>query len=199
MKTLSVKKSILLVLAATFTFLLFTGCEKEQEFMVREDVAEAAPNLQSVDDGKAETLPGTSLEPVRVTGDPGYDELKEVQVPGKFLGDPRLAINGKEIVRFEIMQIITHAANTGKPMLRIPTAKIKNVFPHHIKCQYALEFQTGGFPWRITGLLAMAPAEEMDLGLLPSFFDKITDGVFVATITDLTYYDGWGNPILSEK
>ena len=101
MKTLSVKNSILLMVAATFTFLLLTGCEKEMDTLFTGDQAEMSPNLPLRDETQNSSLPEEPLKPQKITGDLGYEELKTVTVMGVFTGNPRLVGMEKTVVEFE--------------------------------------------------------------------------------------------------
>ena len=199
MKTLSVKNSILLMVAATFTFLLLTGCEKEMDTLFSNDQAEMSPNLPLRDETQNSSLPDEPLKPQKITGDLGYEELKTVTVMGVFTGNPRLVGMEKTVVEFEINQIISHPSLLTKPILKAPAHKVKNRMLNSVKCNFELEFLAGTFPWKITGALLLKPGEIVDLGTLPGFYGMITDGIFSAKITELVLYDELDGTISSEK
>ena len=194
MKTLNVKRSILLVLAATFSFLLFTGCEKDPEMLLPQGGAEAAPHQFTGDPLKVEEERVLAAEPRH---DPplGYEEMKTVLVGACFKGSALEPMNGKQIAEFEIKQIITHPDFFSKPIIKMPYAKVKNLLGHSVKCTYVLEFMAGTFPWRINGEIVMKPHEEIELGVLPLFSGVITDGIFTATIQNLQVYDEYDGTI----
>ena len=189
MKTQTTGQLTLTAISAIFTFLLFSGCEKDTEMYSLATAAQSVALNPLVQEGLATPLAIAQDKPGQISVIPGYEETKRVLLTGYFSPDQGLPMAGKPAVEFEINQVISYPSRGSKPVLRDAKMTVTNLLLHSVNCRYTLKFGTVGFPWEISADLVLKPSEELDLGLLPSFSGMITDSPFEISLTGLLVYD----------